>query len=247
MNLDRTLWSSVRPMILIGIYASVLSCGSPTTSEVRIVNLPDSVLMHFSYSLFPEGGFHGYIKQTSMYNSALPILQHAGSFTSRGSHEALVVVPYVSVHGSFSKIFIVKNVYVKPELVSWFQNDCTTYSIIDVDNDGVDEIVTEYTYRDPENALHKTYQIFSLAQDQTRVIYQSHSQDSREAYNMNDRIAGDTILTWLEDSLVDTNHDRVFEVMKITRLVRVIGDQSSKSNSSETRDTVMSPLVSAIH
>jgi hypothetical protein len=198
----------------------ILCCSKPKVVNVRLVDLPDSVLVHFSYALFPEGGFHGYVKQTSLYNSTLPVLQTAGSFTAPGAREALISVPYISIgQGAFYKLFIVKITGKNYQLIDWFQNDCNTYSITDIDDDGTQEIITTYEYKDQENVLRKNYEIFGLEGDTNRILYQSESEDSRNGDRVIELMNGDTLLDWKDHALVHTNGDSILQLQQIRKWI----------------------------
>lgn len=229
---------SSKPLVVALLCVTLIHCSKKSEENIRIVGVPDSVLVQFSYSLFPEGGWHGYIKQTSMYNSTLAITQQSGSFTARGAKEVIVSVPYISVHGSFSKLFLVELSDQGHKLIDWFHTDCSSYSISDVNNDGIDEIITEYTYKDLENVLNKSSEIFSLAGDSVQVVYQNHSVDSREAYNIENHLAGDTLLKWSECVLDDMNKDSVYEMKEITKYIFIDSVSSGSTRSSEQHNTV---------
>lgn len=230
--------------ILAGICCWIITIGcshNETAEDHRIVDIPDSILIHFSYSLIPAG-YDGYHSATSFYDPSRHITQHAGTFTSPGSKEALVAVPYVSSNGSFSKLFIVKIQGTENELINWFHSDCTSFTVADINHDGMEEIMAENNYTDRENISHKIYEVFSLAGDTVKVMYQRYSVDARKADDLQDRIEGDTILKWYEHILQDPDHDSIFEIKEILKLSTIDEIQPGKVSLSDTNDTLLVSL-----
>jgi hypothetical protein len=223
----------------------IMSCSQREPSgNRRVIDIPDSVLIHFSYSLIPVG-YDGYNSATSFFDASLPITQHAGAFTSPLSKEALISVPYVSSDGPFSKLFIVKMRGTESQLVNWFHSDCTSFSVADIDHDGVDEILTENRYTDRQNILHKICEVFSLSGDSVNVLYQTYSVDGSKADYFEQHVAGDTILKWYEHTLEDPDQDSIFEIKEILRWATFEGIQSGKVRLSEASDTAIVSLEKA--
>ena len=203
----------------------LFACASKTKEydvrAVKILGLPDSTLINFSYSLFPTGYNNEYIKSISVYDTSRTITEKLGPFTGLGFKEVLVSVPYRSRIGSFSKLFVVRIVDKEFEFLKEINIDCTKFSTIDIDNNGVYEIVTEYEAIYPGNLHYKIYEIISLANGHSEIVYQKYSEDGTKADNIHQRVAGDTVTTWITNSLIDLDKDSVLEMMEITERIKI--------------------------
>jgi hypothetical protein len=219
---------------VIMICIVLFGCGSKTEQRDeridRIVGMADSTLIHFSYSLFQPG----FVKETSMHDPNNPITEKLGSFTAPGSKEVLVAVPYISPTVSFTKLFLARMGKNRFELLGWFNKECTKFSITDIENDGIQEIIAEYHDVYPGNLRYKIYEIISLARGHPKVLYEKYSEDATKVRNPRHRDPGDTLSIWTENSLIDLDKDNILEMVEIVQCIKIdelISGQSPRLSS----------------
>jgi hypothetical protein len=230
-----------RLVFLCGTTLILISCDSPTTTEnhvSRITNLHDTTLAHFSHSLIPDWAQH---KSTSLYDSRKPIIETKGSFTAAGANEVIVAVPYVSTEVPFTKLLLVKVTNDSAKMIEWFTLDCTQFSVKDLNNDGVDEILAEHEGLLSNVTPYKTYELISLKNNEVNVIYQNYSQDESNVFHKDTHAVGDTLSTWIDVRFVDPDGDRIFEISerrKYTRIDDILEGNKVKTTASEDSITI---------
>jgi hypothetical protein len=221
--------SSLISLLFAGsIFQFSMCCKSPDTGQ--IINVPDSVLIHFSYSLFPEDQ----LKETIiMHDGESHITQTIGPFTEKDSTEILVSVPFKSAYESFSKLFIVSVIGNQFEFQEWFNKDCTAFSKVDLHNDGINEIITQHEGTISGTLHYKIYEILSLRGGKPKVIYQRYSETGNEPANFGHSQIGDTLSIWFNNNLIDRDQDGIPEMMETIQcftISEIVSADSVKSS-----------------
>jgi hypothetical protein len=221
--------SSLISLLFAGsIFQFALCCKSRDTGQ--IINVPDSVLIHFSYSLFPKDQLKEII---IMHDGESQITQTIGPFTEKDSTEILISVPFKSTYESFTKLFIVSVTGNQPEFQNWFNKDCTAFSKTDLHNDGINEIVTQHEGTISGSLHYKIYEILSLKGGKPKVIYERYSETGNEPANFEHSQIGDTLSIWFDNDLIDRDQDGIPEMMETIRcstISEIVSADSVKSS-----------------
>jgi hypothetical protein len=184
----------------------------PENSLVRIVGLSDSTLIHFSYTLFTVDPI---IKVNLLHDPDQPITEIAGSFSAKDSREVLVSVPYKAYFGNFSKLFLARAVENRFEPQAWLNEDCTAFSKIDLENDGLDELLIESQGIISKKLHYKIFKLLSLKGEQSKLIYERYSHQENPPYDYSDAAVGDTVSIWVDYKLIDIDNDKILELREV--------------------------------
>lgn len=136
-------------------------------------------------------------------------------FTANNRPECLVIVPVEA--GPYYIEWLVL-MYKNPggywTYANWFRDNQNRIDLIDIDNDGIKEIIAENTGM-AQGYIDENYWLISLKNETEEILYQNESFDYSAGAFVQDKKIGDIISKTIEVNYIDLNNDGIKEIIEL--------------------------------